>query len=74
MHNVVEGSLNGVIQDPAGDEGFKYDGWVGRIKDDSQLAELALISDGRPMRLVDTHSLAGGIVYLVYERVRDVQC
>ena len=24
-------SLDGVVQDPAGDEGFRYGGWVGRI-------------------------------------------
>ena len=24
-------SLNGVVQDPAGDEGFRPGGWVGRI-------------------------------------------
>jgi hypothetical protein len=26
-------SLDGVIQDPAGDEGFRLGGWVGLIKD-----------------------------------------
>ena len=26
-------SLNGVVQDPAGDEGFRHGGWVGRIGD-----------------------------------------
>ena len=26
-------SLDGVIQDPAGDEGFRHGGWVGRITD-----------------------------------------
>jgi len=26
-------TLDGVIQDPAGDEGFRYGGWVGRIGD-----------------------------------------
>src|SRR5215813_11887551 len=26
-------TLDGVIQDPAGDEGFKHGGWVGRIGD-----------------------------------------
>ena len=35
-------SLDGVIQDPAGDEGFRVGGWVGLIKDRPQLAELAL--------------------------------
>jgi hypothetical protein len=24
-------SLDGVIQDPAGDEGFRHGGWIGRI-------------------------------------------
>jgi dihydrofolate reductase len=35
-------SLDGVIQDPAGDEGFPRGGWVGLIKDRPELATLAL--------------------------------
>ena len=35
-------TLDGVIQDPAGDEGFRLGGWVGPIKDRPQLNELAL--------------------------------
>jgi dihydrofolate reductase len=35
-------SLDGVIQDPAGDEGFRVGGWVGLIKDSPQLNTLAL--------------------------------
>src|SRR5260370_30033342 len=35
-------SLDGVIQDPAGDEGFRVGGWVGRIKDREGLNKLAL--------------------------------
>jgi dihydrofolate reductase len=35
-------SLDGVIQDPAGDEGFRHGGWVGLIKDSPQLNKLAL--------------------------------
>ena len=35
-------TLDGVIQDPAGDEGFKLGGWVGLIKDRPQLNKLAL--------------------------------
>jgi dihydrofolate reductase len=35
-------SLDGVIQDPAGDEGFRLGGWVGLIKDRPQLNSLAL--------------------------------
>lgn len=35
-------SLDGVIQDPAGDEGFDRGGWVGLIKDRPDLAGLAL--------------------------------
>jgi dihydrofolate reductase len=35
-------SLDGVIQDPAGDEGFERGGWVGLIKDRPELGELAL--------------------------------
>ena len=35
-------TLDGVIQDPAGDEGFKFGGWVGLIRDSPQLNQLAL--------------------------------
>jgi dihydrofolate reductase len=35
-------SLDGVIQDPACDEGFRRGGWVGLIKDRPELSRLAL--------------------------------
>ncbi len=35
-------TLDGVVQDPAGDEGFKHGGWVGLIKDLPELNKLAL--------------------------------
>jgi dihydrofolate reductase len=35
-------SLDGVIEDPAGDEGFRVGGWVGLIRDRPQLSKLAL--------------------------------
>jgi dihydrofolate reductase len=35
-------SLDGVIQDPAGDEGFRHGGWVGLIKDSPELNQLAI--------------------------------
>jgi dihydrofolate reductase len=35
-------SLDGVVQDPTGDEGFKVGGWVGLIKDRPELGKLAL--------------------------------
>jgi dihydrofolate reductase len=35
-------SLDGVVQDPAGDEGFRVGGWVGLIKASPQLNKLAL--------------------------------
>jgi dihydrofolate reductase len=35
-------TLDGVIQDPAGDEGFRAGGWAGLIKDSPQLGKLAL--------------------------------
>jgi dihydrofolate reductase len=35
-------SLDGVVQDPAGDEGFRVGGWVGLIKDRPGLNKLAL--------------------------------
>jgi dihydrofolate reductase len=35
-------SLDGVIEDPAGDESFRHGGWVGLIKDRPELNKLAL--------------------------------
>jgi dihydrofolate reductase len=35
-------SLDGVIQDPAGDEGFRHGGWVGRIAALPEVAQVAL--------------------------------
>jgi dihydrofolate reductase len=35
-------TLDGVVQDPAGDEGFRFGGWVGLIKDRPELGQLAL--------------------------------
>jgi dihydrofolate reductase len=35
-------SLDGVIEDPAGDEGFSRGGWVGLIKDRPELGRLTL--------------------------------
>jgi len=35
-------SLDGVVQDPAGNEGFRLGGWVGPLKDRQDLSKLAL--------------------------------
>ena len=35
-------SLDGVVQDPAGDEGFRVGGWIGLIKDRPGINKLAL--------------------------------
>ena len=35
-------SIDGVFEDPAGDEGFERGGWVGAIKDRPELMKLAL--------------------------------
>ena len=35
-------TLDGVIQDPAGDEGFRAGGWAGLLRNSPQLAKLAL--------------------------------
>ena len=40
-------SLDGVIQDPAGDEGFTRGGWVGRIAALPELAKVTLASSHR---------------------------
>jgi dihydrofolate reductase len=34
-------SLDGVVQDPAGDEGFRHGGWVGRTTDHPEVGKLA---------------------------------
>ena len=35
-------TLDGVVQDPAGDEGFRVGGWIGLIKDRPEINKLAL--------------------------------
>jgi dihydrofolate reductase len=35
-------SLDGVVQDPTGDEGFRHGGWFGQIKDRPEVNKLAL--------------------------------
>ena len=35
-------SLDGVVEDPAGDEGFRVGGWVGRITDRQEVAKVTL--------------------------------
>jgi dihydrofolate reductase len=35
-------SLDGVVEDPAGDEGFRVGGWVGRIADREEVAKVTL--------------------------------
>jgi len=35
-------TLDGVVQDPAGDEGFRVGGWIGLIKDRPEVNKLAL--------------------------------
>ena len=35
-------SLDGVIEDPAGDEGFRLGGWVGAIRDRAEVAKVLL--------------------------------
>src|SRR5262245_39232804 len=35
-------TLDGVVQDPAGDEGFRLGGWVGLVKDRPGVNQLAL--------------------------------
>ncbi len=35
-------SLDGVVEDPTGEEGFRHGGWFGQIKDHPQVGELAL--------------------------------
>jgi dihydrofolate reductase len=35
-------TLDGVVEDPSGDEGFRFGGWVGHIADHKELAQAAL--------------------------------
>jgi dihydrofolate reductase len=35
-------TLDGVVEDPSGDEGFRFGGWVGHIADHKELAQVAL--------------------------------
>jgi hypothetical protein len=58
-------SLDGVIQDPAGDEGFSRGGWVGLIKDRPGASKLALDE------ALGTEALLRGRRSYEYEPVRD---
>jgi hypothetical protein len=48
-------SLDGVIEDPAGDEGFRHGGWIGEVGG----------------RLVDTRTVGDGIAFRSYEPALD---
>ena len=74
-------TLDGVIQDPAGDEGFRSGGWVGLIKDRPQLNQLtldeALSAGALLLGRRSYHWFAarwpsrGGVALLTYEPVRE---
>src|SRR5438132_1186978 len=77
-------SLDGVIQDPAGDEGFRVGGWVGRIMDRKELAKVTLDEAlGTEALLLGRRSYdgfaarwpsrGGELALLPYKRVRDAQ-
>ena len=56
-------SLDGVVQDPTGEEGFRLGGWFGQFggKD----------LDKKPMRLISIQTIGAGLAFLTYERVPD---
>jgi len=63
-------SLDGVVQDPAGDEGFRHGGWVGRIGDrgrDEAARVFGETSDKKPLRLIGNTTVAGDLAYLTYQ-------
>jgi hypothetical protein len=65
-------SLDGVIQDPAGDEGFRHGGWIGRIGDRPGRAPhpwSRLVWSQRPLRIIAR--LAGSCLGLVEIDERD---
>ena len=80
-------SLNGVVQDPDGKEGFRLGGWFGQFggKDLEEWAKVSLeealdteaqrlfgeSGDKKSMRLVDTKTIGDGLAFLTYEMVRD---
>ena len=67
-------TLDGVIQDPAGDEGFRVDELRLKIFPVALGADerlFGLTSDRKPLRLTGTQTLEGGITYLTYQPVRD---
>ena len=80
-------SLDGVVQDPDGKEGFRLGGWFGQFggKDLEEWAKVSLeealdteaqrlfgeSGDKKSMRLVDTKTIGDGLAFLTYEMVRD---
>ena len=75
-------SLDGVVQDPTGEEGFRLGGWFGQFggKDLEEWAKVVLgagerlfgeTSDKKPMRLISIQTVGDGLALLTYERVPD---
>lgn len=65
-------SLDGVVEDPAGDEGFSRGGWVGLIAAREDVAKVALDEPWalRPSCLVGGAWLHGGHLGQSVQRVR----
>jgi len=78
-------SLDGVIQDPTGEDGFGRGGWFTRIgdKDREEWAKVELeeargaealfgeTSSVKPLRLVDIRAVGDCLALLTYRPVRD---
>jgi len=67
-------SLDGVVQDPTGEEGFRLGGWFGQFggKDLDEWERLfGETSDKKPMRLISIQTVGDGLALLTYERVPD---
>jgi hypothetical protein len=72
-------SLDGVVQDPTGEEGFRRGGWFLEMGDKDRVVSSALpvvlgsgerlfgeTSDKKPMRLISARTFGEGLAYLSY--------
>jgi hypothetical protein len=61
-------SLDGVVQDPDGEEGFRLGGWFREFGGKDLFGET---SDKKPLRLVHSHTIGDGLACVTYKVVRD---
>ena len=68
-------SLDGVVQDPDGQEGFRLGGWFGQFGgtdlEDWARVETGEASDQKSLRLLSARTIGDGLAFLTYELARN---